>query len=216
MDTQSVVVEKEYELRGQTIFVVVTTRTLGDDNLRHPRRRPPRKEEKRYVFGRFIREQQVYLIDHNNQNHGLTDTRVALNMAHDVGLELVMVSQGKQGKPSTCKILDFGKYKYDQEKRDKESKRKQRENAVKIKEVKFRPVTDDNDLQTKARQLQEFMDEGNRLKVTITFRGREMAHKDIGLETLKKFASMISARFDGEPMMSGRNMNVMLVKKADE
>lgn len=184
--------------------------------MNYPRRKPIRNEDKRYVFGRFIREQQVYLIDHNNVNHGLTDTRDALSMAHDAGLELVMVSQGKQGSPSTCKILDFGKYKYEQEKRDKDIKRKQRENAIKIKEVKFRPVTDDNDLKTKARQLQEFVNEGNRLKVTITFRGREMAHKEIGINTLNKFAGMISAKFDGEPSMNGRNLNVILVKKAEE
>lgn len=181
--------------------------------MRHPRRRPPQKEETRYVFGRFIREPNVFVIDQHNNNIGLTDTRDALRMAHDAGLELVMVSQGKQGKPSTCKILDFGKYKFEQEKREKVAKKKQRENAVKIKEVKFRPVTDDNDLQTKARQLKEFIAEGNRLKAIVTFRGREMAHKDIGLETLKKFAGMVGARFDADPLMTGRNLNVILIKK---
>lgn len=180
--------------------------------MRYPRRKPPRKDEKRYVFGRFIREPKVYCIDQNNNNIGLTDTRDALRMAQDAGLELVMVSQGKKGNPSTCKILDFGKYKYEQEKRDKVAKKKQRENAIKIKEVKFRPVTDDNDLQTKARQLQDFVDEGNRLKVTITFRGREMAHREIGLETLNKFAHMVSGRFETEPSMMGRNMTAILTK----
>lgn len=181
--------------------------------MRHPHRRPPQKDEKRYIFGRFIREPNVFVIDQYNNNIGLTDIKDALKMAHDASLELVMVSQGKQGKPSTCKILDFGKYKFEQDKREKVAKKKQRENAVKIKEVKFRPVTDDNDLQTKARQLKEFIAEGNRLKAIVTFRGREMAHKDIGLETLKKFAEMICARFDADPLMNGRNLNVMLIKK---
>lgn len=170
-------------------------------------------DDKRYVFGRFIREQKVYVIDHNNTNLGLVETRDALNLAQEVGMELVLVSQGKQGNPSTCKILDFGKYKYEQEKRDKVSKKKQRENAIKIKEVKFHPTTDDNDLLVKANQLREFIDAGNRLKVTITFKGREMAHREVGLERMYKFVKMISARFDVEPSIMGRNMNAILVKK---
>jgi translation initiation factor IF-3 len=184
--------------------------------LRYPRRRPPKKEDKRYVFGRFIREPKVYCIDHTNTNLGLIDTQEGLRRAQDAGLELVMVSQGKQGKPSTCKILDLGKFKYDQEKRDKVAKKRQRENAIKIKEVKFRPTTDDNDLLTKARQLQKFVDDGNRLRVTITFRGREMAHREIGIEKMNKFAEMISANYDTEPSMSGRNLNAVLIRAEKE
>lgn len=165
------------------------------------------------MYGRFIREPQVFVIDNNDVNHGLIDTRDALRMAQDAELELVMVSQGKGGNPSTCKILDFGKYKFEQEKREKVAKKKQRENSVKIKEVKFRPVTDENDLETKAKQLHEFVTEGNRLKVTVIFRGREMAHKEIGLEIMKKFAGMVEAKFEQEPSMTGRNLNAILVKK---
>lgn len=184
--------------------------------MRYPRRKLPQKDNKRYVFGRFIREPKVYCIDQTNNNLGLIDTVDALKRAHDAGLELVMVSQGKRGKPSTCKILDFGKFKYDQEKRDKVVKKKQRENAIKIKEVKFRPTTEDNDLLTKARQLQKFMEDGNRLKVTITFRGREMAHREIGMDKMRKFAQMISANYDAEPSMSGRNLNAILIRAEKE
>jgi len=181
--------------------------------LRYPqRRRPINKDHYKYVYGRFIKEPKVYVIDHENNNIGLVDTKDALDMARAVSLDLVLISQGRGDKPSTCKILDLGKYKYEQEKREKVAKKKQRENAVKIKEVKFRPGTDENDLKTKARQLQEFVDEGNRLKVTIMFRGREMAHKNIGAEQIGKFASMISARVDTEPAMSGRNMTAILIK----
>jgi translation initiation factor IF-3 len=139
-----------------------------------------------------------------------------LKIAQDAGLELVQVSPSKQGKPSTCKVLDFSKFKYEQEKRDKVAKRKQRDNAIKIKEVKFRPTTDDNDLLTKARQFQKFVDEGNRLKVTIIFRGREMAHREIGLEKMNRFAQMVSANYDTEPSMSGRNMNAILIRAEKE
>lgn len=184
--------------------------------MRYPRKRIPKKDDKRYVFGRFIREPRVHCIDQNNTNLGLIETKDALRLAHDAGLELVMVSQGKHGSPSTCKILDFGKFKYEQEKRDKVAKKRQRENAIKIKEVKFRPTTDDNDLLTKARQLQNFIDDGNRLRVTITFRGREMAHREIGLERMNKFAEMISANYDGEPSMNGRNLNAILIRAEKE
>lgn len=181
--------------------------------MSYPYRKAPQKDIKRYIFGRFIREPQVYCIDHEEVNHGLIDTRDALRIAQDAGLELVIVSQGKNGSPSTCKILDFGKYKFEQEKREKIIKKKQRENAIKIKEIKFRPVTDENDLKTKANQLQEFINEGNKLKITVVFRGREMAHREIGLEIMNKFAGMVSAEFEQEPSMIGRNLNAILVKK---
>lgn len=182
----------------------------------YPYRRPPQREDKRYAFGRFIREPKVYCIDQNNVNLGLIDTTQGLQLAHDAGLELVLVSQGQKGNPSTCKILDFGKYKFEQEKRDRIAKKKQRENSIKTKEVSFRPSTDDNDLMTKARQLQEFMDDGNKLKVTIKFRGREMAHTDIGVQTLKRFAQMMGTRYESEPSFTGKNMSVVLVKEQKE
>lgn len=180
--------------------------------MRYPQQRLPPRNDYRYVFGRFIREPKIVCIDQDNNNLGLIDTQEALRMAHAASLELVMVSQGKNGKPSTCKILDFGKYKFEQEKRDKIAKKKQRENAIQIKEVRLRPSTGENDLVTKARQLQEFINEGNRLKVTVQFRGREMAHREIGFETMKKFAQLISAQYEGDPMIAGRNMTVVLFK----
>ena len=181
--------------------------------MKHLRRRVQKKDTFKYIFGRFIRDQRVLCIDHNNNNLGLIDTRDALQKAKEAGLELVLVSRGKDGKPSTCRILDFGKYKYEQEKKEKAVKKKQRENAIRIKEIKIRPSTDDNDLLTKARQLQDFVADGNRLKVTVVFKGREMCHRNIGLETLNKFAQMISGQFDSDPSISGRTMTVMLVKE---
>jgi translation initiation factor IF-3 len=174
--------------------------------------RPQPRNDYRYVFGRYIREPKVICIDHNNNNLGLIDTQEGLRIAYDAGLELVMVSPGKGGKPSICKILDFGKYKFEQEKRDKQAKKKQRENAIQVKEVRLRPSTGDNDLITKAKQLQEFIDDGNRLKVTVQFRGREMAHREIGAEKMKKFAQLLSAQYDGEPAIAGKNMIAVLFK----
>lgn len=174
--------------------------------------RPQPRTDHRYVFGRFIREAKVVCIDQDNNNIGVIDTQEALRMAHSSGLELVMVSQGKNGKPSTCKILDFGKYKFEQEKREKVTKKKQRDNVIQIKEVRLRPSTGEHDLEVKARQLKEFIEDGNRLKVTVQFRGREMAHRDIGAETMKKFAQLISAQYESDPTVTGRNMTVVLFK----
>ena len=180
--------------------------------MSYPRSRQQPRTDHRYIFGRFIREAKVVCIDQDNNNIGIIDTQEALRMAHNAGLELVMVSQGKNGKPSTCKILEFGKYKFEQEKKERVTKKKQRENAIQIKEVRLRPSTGEHDLITKARQLQEFMDDGNRLKVTVQFRGREMAHREIGFETMKKFAQLISAKYEGEPLVTGRNITVVLQK----
>ena len=180
--------------------------------MSYSRPRPQPRNDYRYVFGRFIRESKIVCIDQDNNNLGTIDTQDALRMAHTANLELVLVAQGKNGKPSTCKILDFGKYKFEMEKREKVTKKKQRENAIQIKEVRLRPSTGDNDLEVKARQFQEFMAEGNKLKVTVQFRGREMAHREIGFETMKKFAQLISAQHEGDPLIAGRNLTVVLCK----
>src|SRR5690554_4765412 len=100
-------------------------------------------------------------------------------MALDAGLDLVQVSSGGRNSSPTCKILDYGKYKYQQSKNEKAAAKKQRENSVKIKEIKFRPTTDINDLRTKASKVQEFLNDGDKVKITIAFRGREVSHKEI-------------------------------------
>lgn len=192
---------------------------LGEFNLRKNtgrRFKNNNDNSKKYIFGRFIRDRQVLCIDHNNNNLGLIDTVEALQIARNENLELVMVSQGKKGFPSTCRILDFGKYKYEQEKKEKVAKRKQRDNAIKTKEVKFRPTTDDNDLKIKAQQLSEFLSEGNKVKVTVVFKGREIVHKDRGIDALHKFASMISGNFDGEISMTGRNLVAFIIAAPKE
>ena len=180
--------------------------------MRHKKRPFRRDDRKRYTYGRFIKEERVVVIDENNENLGVIDTRKGLSLAKEAGLELVVVSQGKKGSPSTCKILDLGKYKYDQERKEKAAKKKQRENSIKLKEVKFRPSTGENDLLVKANQFQDFLEEGNRLKITIMFRGREMAHKDIGLDTMNKFIQMVQGKYDSEPSMTGRNLTAIVVK----
>lgn len=171
------------------------------------------RDSVKIIFGRFIRDAKVICIDQDNNNLGVVDTIYALDLAKQANLELVLVSVGKAGAPSTCRILDLNKYRYELIKKDKNLKKKQRQNIIKIKEVKFRPSTHDNDLLTKARQLKDFLDEGNKIKISVMFRGRELAHKDIGLEIIHKFANMISATFDGEPSLNGKNLIAVLVKQ---
>jgi translation initiation factor IF-3 len=174
-----------------------------------------KREGNRYIFGRFIREPRVQCIDHNNNNLGIIDTRQALALASEAGLDLVLISKGRDGAPSTCKILELSKFKYEQEKRDKLAKKKQRENAIKLKEVKFRPSTHENDLQIKATQLKEFLFEGNKIKATVVLRGREMAFKEIALEKMNKFLALISGKYEVEPSMTGRNLISIVIKKED-
>ena len=172
------------------------------------------RNREKYIVGRFIKAAQVLCIDNENQNRGILPIREALSLADSYGLDLVQISNSKDNVP-TCKIIDYSKYKYEVSKKEKLAKKKQRENTVKTKEIKFRPSTDENDLRTKAKQAQGFIDDGNKLKVTVMFRGREMAHKDIGRDTMDKFIGMLEgAVIDNPPSMIGRNFTVIVVKGA--
>lgn len=181
---------------------------------RNPRRRKPFKKEESHYVGNNIRAKEVRCIDTDGA-HNILPRSKAIELADKQGLDLVQISKGNDDIP-TCKIIDYSKFKYEISKKEKAAKKKQRENAVKIKEIKFRPSTGDHDLQTKAKHAQEFLDEGNKLKVTIIFRGREMAYKNVARETLDKFVGFIdNAVFESDPSMSGRFLSVMVVKGND-
>lgn len=177
-------------------------------------RRPYRKQEEKHFVNSRIRAREVRCID-DEGNHNIMDTAKAIVLAEQRQLDLVQISTGRDEIP-TCKIMDYSKFKYEQSKKEKAAKKKQRENSVKIKEIKFRPSTGDHDLQTKAKHAQEFLNEGNKLKVTVVFRGRELAYKDIGKETLDKFIGFLNqASYECAPSMSGRFMSAMIIKKAE-
>lgn len=175
----------------------------------------PQREKKpfRYFINNQIRAEQVRLIDESGQNLGLISTREALRNAQSQDLDLVQIAFAGNDYP-TCKIVDYSKFKFDLSKREKETKRKQRENSVKIKEIKFRPVTDDNDLAVKAKQVSSWLEEGYRVKISIIFRGRELAHQQVARDTLRQFAEMVPTMlFDGEPVLTGKCLGVMGYKK---
>ena len=132
----------------------------------------------------------------------------ALEMAEQVGLDLVEISPN--ANPPVCKIMDFGKFKYEQQKRESEARKKQK--TIEIKEVKFRPNTDTNDYDVKMRNVFKFLENGDKVKVTLRFRGREMAHQNLGRELLERVADDVKelGKIENMPRMEGRQMVMMI------
>jgi len=137
----------------------------------------------------------------------------AIKLAEESGLDLVQISYNKSG--SVCKIMDYGKYKYELSKKEKLMAKKQRESMVKVKEIKFRPSTDYNDLETKARNARKFLDDGCRVKVIIKFKGRELSHKDVARARLDEFVALLGEGVLVAPVqMDGKNMVSMITTSA--
>ena len=158
-----------------------------------------------------IRIPQVRLIDQDGEMQGVLTVREAMQRAFAVGLDLVEISPNAD--PPVCKILDFGKFKYEQQKKKNEAKKKQK--VIEIKEIKVRPNIDENDYQVKMRAMKSFIEEGDKVKVTLRFRGREMAHQDIGFRLLQRVRTETApiAKVESEPLMEGRQMTMVLAPK---
>jgi len=158
-----------------------------------------------------IRVPQVRLIDQEGEMQGVMSARDALLRAYAVGLDLLEISPNAD--PPVCKILDFGKFKYEQQKKKNEAKKKQR--VIEIKEVKVRPNIDENDYQVKLRSMKSFIEEGDKVKVTLRFRGREMAHQDIGVKVLERIRADLEAatKVEQMPRMEMRQMVMVLSPK---
>jgi len=159
-----------------------------------------------------IRVREVRLIDDSGEQKGVIPTAEALHMARELGLDLVEIAP--QSNPPVCKILDYGKFKFEQEKKVKDNRKHQK--IVKIKEVRMQPKIDDHDLDFKSKHVRTFLLEGNKVKVTIRFRGRELAHTEIGEEVLKSVLTRIEGLYamESPPRMEGRFMSMMLIPKA--
>ena len=151
---------------------------------------------------------EIRLIDQDGENAGVVTPETAIGMAEQVGLDLVEISPG--ANPPVCKIMDFGRFKYEQQKKAVEAKKKQK--IIEIKEVKFRPNIDTNDYDVKMRSVTKFLGEGDKVKVTLCFRGREMAHQELGRDLLKRISSDIEevGKIESMPKMEGRQM-IMVV-----
>lgn len=155
-----------------------------------------------------IRVPRVRLIGPDGQQVGIVATDVALKMAQEAGLDLVEMTASAD--PPVCKVMDVGKYRYDQTKKERDSRKAQ--HHVKIKEVKVRPNIDIHDFETKARMAKDFIQKGNKVRVTCQFRGREMAHPERGHQVIQRFADALGemAVLDGEAKMMGRTLSVVL------
>lgn len=139
-------------------------------------------------------------------------TRDALNLARQRNLDLVEVAPTAQ--PPVCRLLDYGKFRYEQDKKEKEARKSQK--VIVVKEVRLRPKIDDHDLETKAKQARGFLEDGHKVKMTVLFRGREMAHQEIGREVLNQMIDMIKdvANIEQAPRLEGRNMTMLVSKLA--
>jgi translation initiation factor IF-3 len=158
-----------------------------------------------------IRVPSVRLIDEEGEMQGVLTVRDAQARAYAVGLDLVEISPNAE--PPVCKILDYGKFKYEQQKKKNEARKRQR--VIEIKEVKVRPNIDENDYQVKLRAMRSFIDEGDKVKVTLRFRGREMAHQDIGVRVLERIRGDLETETKVEqmPRMEMRQMVMVLSPK---
>ena len=158
-----------------------------------------------------IRDKEVRLVSDSGEQLGIMSAREALERAIEQNLDLVKISPN--AVPPVCKLMDYGKYKFEQTKREKEARKNQ--HVVEIKEVRMSPGIDVNDFNVKLRNAQKFLTQGNRVKVTVRFRGREMAHTDIGKGLLLKFAEQCSevAALDKDPKLDGRHMSMFLSPK---
>ncbi len=158
-----------------------------------------------------IRVREVRLVDENGEQLGILPVKEALRVAFERGLDLVEVAP--TAKPPVCRIMDYGRFKYEQSKRDKEARKKQR--VVSIKEVKMRPNIEDHDFTVKLRNAERFLKEGDKVKATIMFRGREIVHAELGRKVLDRLADAVSAcsAVERAPKVEGRNMIMILSPK---
>lgn len=169
-----------------------------------PTRDGPRANEE-------ITAREVQLIDQSGENHGRVPIRQALEMAQEAGLDLVEIAPNSE--PPVCKILDHGKYKYQAQKKAAEARKKQK--IVEIKEIKMRPNIDTHDYDVKMRSMHRFFDDGDKVKVTLRFRGREMAHQELGVALLNKVREQVEqiAKVESEPRLEGRQMVMVLAPR---
>lgn len=190
------------------IFLAHTVNHLRNiDIARRPHNAPPQRETGPRV-NEQVRASEIRLIGAEGENVGLITPEKALDMALDAGLDLVEVSPN--ANPPVCKIMDYGKYKYETQKKEAEARKKQK--TIDVKEVKFRPTTDTHDYDVKMRNVFKFLENGDKVKVTLRFRGREMAHLDLGRQLLERVADDVEniGKVENMPKMEGRQMIMMI------
>ncbi len=179
--------------------------------IRRPQRAPAPVQKDGPRINDEIRNREIQLIDAEGANLGVVETLTALKMAADAGLDLVEISPNNN--PPVCKILDFGKYKFQAQKKAAEARKRQK--VVEIKEIKLRPMIDDHDYEVKMRAMQRFFEEGDKVKITLRFRGREMAHQELGTQLLQRIKEEVSeqAKVEQEARFEGRQVVMVLAPR---
>jgi translation initiation factor IF-3 len=169
-----------------------------------PAREGPRVNEE-------INSPQVRVVGSNGEMVGILPIREAIQMAYEAGLDLVEIAAAAD--PPVCKILDFGKYKYEIQKKKNEARKKQK--VIEVKEIKMRPGIDEHDYQVKMRSMRRFLEEGDKIKVTIRFRGREMVHQDLGLRVLDRVREELEGvgKVEQIPRIEGRQMVMVIASR---
>ena len=159
-----------------------------------------------------IRDREVRLIDENGEQLGVMPTHKAMALAEERGLDLAKIQP--TAKPPVCKLLDYDKYRYEQSRRERENRKNQR--VVSLKEVQLSATIEENDILTKAKMATRFLQEGDKVKVSIRFRGRQITHADIGMKIMQDFAvrCQVVSSVERRPLMDGRNMIMILAPKA--
>ncbi len=174
---------------------------------RRPHNAPPQRDTGPRINGR-IRAPEIRLIGADGENVGVVTPTRGMELAALAGLDLVEISPN--ATPPVCKIMDFGKFKYETQKRESEARKKQK--TIEVKEVKFRPGTDVHDYEVKMRNVTRFLEGGDKVKVTLRFRGREMAHQNLGRDLLERVAEDVKelGKIENMPKMEGRQMVMMI------
>lgn len=170
---------------------------------------PPTREGPR--INELIDTPTIRLIDHKGQQIGVVPTQRGRDMANEVGLDLVEVAPNSD--PPVCKLLDYGKFKYEAQKKASEARKRQK--TIDVKEVKMRPMIDVNDYQVKMRNIMRFLDAGDKVKVTLRFRGREMVHQDLGMNVMTRVQDDVGekAKVEQMPKMEGRQMTMVIAPR---
>jgi len=175
--------------------------------MKNNRRRGNNKKDNT-IMNERIRAKEVRLIDENGDQAGVVDTRIALRQAEDAGLDLVLIAPN--GEPPVAKIIDYGKFKYDQEKKKKEAKANQKK--VVVKEVRLSPTIDEHDYQTKLNNAKKFLSKGNKVQFSLRFKGRMITHSEFGYEVMNRVVEDLgdTVTVDQRPKMDGRKMFVLV------
>jgi translation initiation factor IF-3 len=183
----------------------------GERLIRRPTRAAPPVQKDGPRINEEIRAREIQLIDKDGSNRGTTTVAEGLALAQEAGLDLVEIAPNST--PPVCKLLDYGKYKYQEQKKAAEARKRQK--TVEVKEVKFRPMIDDHYYDVKMRSMHRFIEEGDKVKVTLRFRGREMAHQELGTKLLDRVKTDTStvAKVEQDAKFEGRQMVMVLAPR---